>query len=78
LSPEAFILLVPFLASLVLVAVGLVIGKSSYAMFARVLAQGKRRGTPPGRDQAALAGDPALGGARFSEQMPFTCTTTFV
>ena len=68
LSPEAFNSWgwrVPFLASLILVAVGLMIRLKilETPMFAKVLAEGKTASTPVMRcDPAALAGDPALGG----------------
>ena len=54
---------VPFLASLVLVAVGLVIRLKilETPMFAKVVEQGKTASAPVASDPAPLAGDPALG-----------------
>jgi metabolite-proton symporter len=84
LSPEAFNSWgwrVPFLASLVLVAVGLVIRLKilETPMFARVLAQGKTAKTPV-MDAIRQHWREILlsAGARFSEQMPFYLYTTFV
>jgi metabolite-proton symporter len=84
LSPEAFNSWgwrVPFLASLVLVAVGLVIRLKilETPMFARVLAQGKTARTPV-LDAIRQHWREILlsAGARFSEQMPFYLYTTFV
>ena len=60
---------VPFLASLILVAVGLVIRLKilETPMFAKVLEPRKGREHPgQGRDPAPLAGDPAVGGRRGS------------
>ena len=84
LSPEAFNSWgwrVPFLASLVLVAVGLVIRLKilETPMFAKVLAQGKTARTPV-MDAIRRHWREILlsAGARFSEQMPFYLFTTFV
>jgi MFS family permease len=84
LSPEAFNSWgwrVPFLASLVLVAVGLMIRLKilETPMFARVLAEGKTASTPV-MDAIRQHWREILlsAGARFSEQMPFYLFTTFV
>ena len=84
LSPEAFNTWgwrVPFLASLILVAVGLAIRLKilETPMFARVLAEGKTASTPV-IDAIRQHWREILlsAGARFSEQMPFYLYTTFV
>ncbi|MGO4443406.1 MFS transporter [Mycobacterium sp. 2YAF39] len=84
LSPEAFNSWgwrVPFLASLILVGVGLVIRLKilETPMFARVLAEGKTAKTPV-LDAIRQHWREILlsAGARFSEQMPFYLYTTFV
>jgi metabolite-proton symporter len=84
LSPEAFNSWgwrVPFLASLVLVAVGLVIRLKilETPMFAKLLAQGKTARTPV-MDAIRHHWREILlsAGLRFSEQMPFYLFTTFV
>src|SRR6195952_2836724 len=84
LSPEAFSSWgwrVPFLASLILVAVGLMIRLKilETPMFARVLAEGKTAATPV-MDAIRQHWREILlsAGARFSEQMPFYLFTTFV
>jgi metabolite-proton symporter len=84
LSPEAFNSWgwrVPFLASLVLVAVGLVIRLKilETPMFAKLLAQGKTARTPV-KDAIRHHWREILlsAGLRFSEQMPFYLFTTFV
>ena len=84
LSPEAFNSWgwrVPFVASLILVAVGLVIRLKilETPMFARVLAEGKTASTPV-MDAIRQHWREILlsAGARFSEQMPFYLYTTFV
>ena len=72
---------VPFIASLILVAVGLVIRLKilETPMFARVLAEGKTASTPV-MDAIRQHWREILlsAGARFSEQMPFYLYTTFV
>jgi len=84
LSPEAFNSWgwrVPFLASLILVGVGLLIRLKilETPMFARVLAEGKTAKTPV-LDAIRQHWREILlsAGARFSEQMPFYLYTTFV
>jgi metabolite-proton symporter len=72
---------VPFLASLVLVAIGLVIRLKilETPMFAKVLAQGKTARTPVLDAIRRFWREILLSaGARFSEQMPFYLFTTFV
>jgi metabolite-proton symporter len=84
LSPDAFNSWgwrVPFLASLLLVAVGLLIRLKilETPMFSKVLAQGKTARTPV-MDAIRHHWREILlsAGARFSEQMPFYLFTTFV
>ena len=84
LSPDAFNSWgwrVPFLASLILVAVGLLIRLKimETPMFAKVLAQGRAARTPV-MDAIRHHWREILlsAGARFSEQMPFYLFTTFV
>ncbi len=84
LSPEAFNSWgwrVPFLASLVLVAVGLVIRLKilETPMFAKVLAEGKTTSTPVADAVRQHWREILLSaGLRFSEQLPFYLFTTFV
>jgi metabolite-proton symporter len=72
---------VPFLASLVLVAIGLVIRLKilETPMFARVLKQGKAASTPVAEVIRRHWREILLSaGLRFAEQMPFYLFTTFV
>ena len=72
---------VPFLASLVLVAVGLVIRLKilETPMFAKVVEQGKTASTPVAAVIRRHWREILLSaGARFAEQMPFYLFTTFV
>jgi hypothetical protein len=71
---------VPFLASLVLVAVGLVIRLKilETPMFSKVLDQGKTASAPVAEVIRRHWREILLCGLRFAEQMPFYLFTTFV